>query len=205
MTTAADPGRSPAWLLCDYGEVLCLPPPAADVAALVELSGLSAESFHDVYWRRRLEYDRGAITASEFWESALGGPLAPDHLAALIHIDTRGWLHPSPGAVDAAVRAAGRGLRLALLSNAPHEVADAVDGLPWLALFSPRLFSARLGITKPDPSIYRQALCALHAAPGDVWFVDDREQNVAAAADLGIRAMHYRGDPAVIDAIHPRP
>ena len=196
---------SDAWLLCDYGEVLCLPPPPADVAALIELSGLSAESFDEIYWRRRLEYDRGDLSASEFWASALGGPVPDDHLAALIDVDIRGWLHPSPDALHAAERAATRGMRLALLSNAPHEVADAVDGLAWLAPFSPRLFSARLGSTKPDPSIYREALYALGAAPGDVWFIDDREDNVVAASALGINAIHYRGDPAVIDAIRPPP
>ncbi|MDQ2725617.1 MAG: HAD-IA family hydrolase [Actinomycetota bacterium] len=194
---------SNSWLLCDYGEVLCLPPHAADVAALVEVSGLSAESFDEIYWRRRLEYDRGDLTAATFWASALGGPVPSDHLAALVDVDIRGWVHPSPAALEAAERAAARGMRLALLSNAPHEVADVVDGLAWLAPFSPRLFSARLGATKPDPSIYRQALCALGAAPGDVWFVDDREANVAAASALGINAIHYRGDPAVIDAIPP--
>lgn len=191
------------WLLCDYGEVLCLPPQAADVAALVELSGLSAESFDDIYWRQRLEYDRGDLTASEYWTSTLGGPVPPEHLAALIDVDIRGWVHPSPDALDATARASARGMRLALLSNAPHEVADVIDGLAWLVPFAPRLFSARLGTTKPDPAIYRQALDVLGAAPGDVWFVDDREDNVAAASALGINAIQYRGDPAVIDAIHP--
>ncbi|MDQ2728099.1 MAG: HAD family phosphatase [Actinomycetota bacterium] len=194
---------SNSWLLCDYGEVLCLPPPATDVAALVDLSGLSSGSFDEIYWRRRVEYDRGDITASEFWASALGGPVPSDHLAALVDVDIRGWVHPSPAALEAAERASSRGMRLALLSNAPHEVADVVDGLAWLAPFSPRLFSARLGATKPDPSIYRQALYALGAAARDVWFIDDREANVAAASALGINAIHYRGDPAVIDAIPP--
>lgn len=191
------------WLLCDYGEVLCLPPQAADVAALVELSGLSAESFDDIYWRQRPEYDRGDLTASEYWTSTLGDPLPPEHLAALIDVDIRGWIHPSSVALDATARASERGMRLALLSNAPHEVADVVDGLAWLAPFAPRLFSARMGTTKPDPAIYRHALEALRAAPGDVWFIDDRQANVAAASALGINAIQYRGDPAVIDAIHP--
>ncbi|MDQ6837838.1 MAG: HAD family phosphatase [Actinomycetota bacterium] len=193
------------WLLCDYGNVLCVAPPAPDVADLVELSGLNPHSFDEAYWRRRLDYDRGDLDAAAFWASTLGGPVADDRLAALVEIDIRGWLHPSPDVLDAATRASSRGMRLALLSNAPHEVADAIDQLAWLAPFSPRLFSARMGLTKPDPSIYHQALYALSAAPGDVWFIDDREDNVDAASALGINAIHYRGDPVVIDAIHAAP
>lgn len=201
MVTA--PGKDPRgpWLLCDYGEVLCQAPPAATVYALVARSGLDAEAFGRVYWEHRLAYDRGDLSTAEYWSRVLGAPPGPEDLTALVDLDIGGWLHPAPAALAATDRAATRGMRLAVLSNAPHDVADAIDKLAWLAPFSPRMFSARLGRVKPDPSIYDLALYALGAAAGDVWFVDDREANVAAAAEFGIHAVHYRGDPAIIDTL----
>jgi putative hydrolase of the HAD superfamily len=54
--------------------------------------------------------------------------------------------------------------------------------------------SAALGAAKPDPEFYRRAhaklpVTALH----EVLFLDDRLDNVEAAAAFGWRARHYRG------------
>lgn len=189
------------WLLCDYGEVLSEPQPDGEVQAMAHLAGVEREVWHDTYWRHRPAYDRGALDAGAYWEVTLGRSVPASELAELVDLDVRSWLHPAPSALAAAERAADAGLGLAVLSNAPHEVADGLDGQEWLARFRPRLFSARLGVTKPDPGIYRAALQALGAAPGDVWFVDDRVANVAAAQEAGLQAALYEGDPAAIDDV----
>jgi hypothetical protein len=41
------------WLLCDYGEVLCLPQPDADRAAIEAAAGQSGKRFWSGYWQPR--------------------------------------------------------------------------------------------------------------------------------------------------------
>jgi putative hydrolase of the HAD superfamily len=54
--------------------------------------------------------------------------------------------------------------------------------------------SAALGAAKPDPEFYRRAHAKLPAAtPSEVLFLDDRLDNIEAAAAFGWRARHYRG------------
>lgn len=53
--------------------------------------------------------------------------------------------------------------------------------------------SCYLGLRKPDPKIYQVALDVLQRDPEDTAFIDDRAENVAAAAKLGIQAIHYTG------------
>ena len=54
--------------------------------------------------------------------------------------------------------------------------------------------SAALGAAKPDPEFYRRAHAKVPVtAPGEVLFLDDRLDNVEAAAAFGWRARHYRG------------
>lgn len=53
--------------------------------------------------------------------------------------------------------------------------------------------SCYLGVRKPDPKIYRIALDVLERDPEQVIFIDDRAENVAAAASLGIHAIRYEG------------
>lgn len=182
-----------AWLLCDYGEVLSRPQPAATAAELAALAGVDGARFPDRYWRHRAAYDRGDLGAAGYWATVVGADPG-ERLARLVEVDVAGWLHPDGASVEAArAVAAARGWRLALLSNAPAEVAAGIDALPWLAGWEPRLFSCHLRVVKPEPDIYRVALARLGADAGEVTFVDDRPANVAAARELGIRAELYTG------------
>lgn len=190
------------WLLCDYGEVLCLTPSEPDKAEVVRATGWrhEAEEFWTDYWAGRMAYDRGDVTAAEFWTNLTADQPAPDHLQRIIDADIRMWLRPNPAAVAAAERAADRGLRLAILSNAPVEVAEAIDQAPWLAPFSCKFFSCYLRANKPEPAAYEQVLTALEAEPGEVTFFDDRPRNVAGATALGIDA-HLFERPAQLDTV----
>jgi putative hydrolase of the HAD superfamily len=106
-----------------------------------------------------------------------------------------------PRMVD-LVRRVGDSYRTGLLSNAS-------DLLPWLlrerygldGLFDVKVISALVGVAKPDPAIYRVLLERLGTRPESTVFVDDREQNIAAAAALGIRAIRFEGYETVIPAL----
>jgi HAD superfamily hydrolase (TIGR01509 family) len=106
----------------------------------------------------------------------------------------RYWHHrPAYDRADAAASAAERGVKLALLSNAPARLARQLDRLPWLAPFCPRIFSGNVAMIKPEPGIYALALKALGAAPHDVTFIDDRLENILAARRAGMRARLFTG------------
>jgi putative hydrolase of the HAD superfamily len=188
------------WLLCDYGEVLCLAPPAADRAALEAAAGRDGPGFWADYWAHRAPYDRADLTVAEYWSIVLGTPPGAASLKKLIDADVAGWLHPNTAALAATARAAARGLRLALFSNAPVEVAAGIDAQRWLRSFEPRIFSCRLGAVKPEPAAFTAALAVLGCRPEEVVFFDDRPPNVAAARELGLRATLFT-DPAQFDEV----
>jgi putative hydrolase of the HAD superfamily len=191
-----------SWLLCDYGQVLSLPQPALDRYALVAASGLPTDTFWESYWAHRAAYDRDELSSSAYWAAVLGTTPDAGLAQQLSALDAASWLHPNRAALAAAERAVGRGYRLAVLSNAPIELADALDRIPWLVRFERRLFSCRLRLSKPDPAIYRAALACLEAVPEEVIFFDDRADNVAAANCLGIRA-HVFTSADQIDRLPP--
>jgi putative hydrolase of the HAD superfamily len=90
-----------------------------------------------------------------------------DRLRKLVALDSASWLHPDEE-VLAAERAARRGYRLAILSNAPIELADEPDRVPWLVALGSRLFSCRLRWSKPDPEILQGAFARLDSAADQV-------------------------------------
>ncbi len=51
--------------------------------------------------------------------------------------------------------------------------------------------SGELKLAKPDPAIYRHLLGVIGAPPAQCVFVDDSAKNVAAARELGMRALRF--------------
>lgn len=181
------------WLLCDYGEVLSLPQDPGALAKLAALTGREERGFSAAYWRHRLPYDLGNVVAATYWDAVLGTPVDPELLAALVALDVASWTRPNPAVLAAIDAVRATGVQTAVLSNAPADIARALDGAPWMAGFAPRLFSCDLRLAKPDIAVFAGALAILDAAAADVVFIDDRDENVAAARAAGLDARLYRG------------
>lgn len=182
------------WVIFDYGGVICQPQPEADLARLAGAAGCSRAEFEDAYWPHRLDYDRADLDGASYWQkvgAALGRTFTASQVAELTRLDTASWLHLHQGTVALIGEMAGAGHRLAMLSNAPLEVAEAVAALPVAALFGHLAFSCHLRATKPDPASYLAVLDRLGASPQEVVFLDDRPENVAGATGLGMRAVHF--------------
>jgi putative hydrolase of the HAD superfamily len=80
----------------------------------------------------------------------------------------------------------------AILSNIPRDVWHYLEGQhAWIRIPDVTTLSFRLGAVKPDPALYCRCLEALSVEPSKALYIDDREENVAAALRLGIRGWHY--------------
>lgn len=76
-----------------------------------------------------------------------------------------------------------------------HEFRMAKFGLRDFLKFT--FTSCYMGIRKPDPNIYRHALGILGNSPERALFIDDRLENVAAAAAVGMKAIRFTGADAL--------
>lgn len=64
-------------------------------------------------------------------------------------------------------------------------------------LFSVALSSCYLGLRKPDVAIYLRALEILCRPAERILFIDDRQDNVDAAAEAGMKAIRFEGENAL--------
>jgi HAD superfamily hydrolase (TIGR01509 family) len=82
--------------------------------------------------------------------------------------------------------------RLALLSNTdPIHVAHIEATFPFVRHFPVRVYSCRVGASKPAPAIYHHALREVDALPEEALYIDDLRENVSAAARLGMAGFHF--------------
>lgn len=59
--------------------------------------------------------------------------------------------------------------------------------------FDLALSSCYLGLRKPDQRIYDKAIDILGRKPDRVLFIDDREENIVPAKEIGMATVHYTG------------
>ena len=82
---------------------------------------------------------------------------------------------------------------LVLLSNVDRDYWPVVrDSLPELAAFRAVQLSFEQGVAKPEPEAFRRAIVASGAPADACLFVDDKAENVEAAARLGLAGHVFR-------------
>ena len=182
-------------VIFDYGNVLCYPQNDSDVRLMAERCAMPLQRFHDLYWKFRLAYDRGELNGASFWTSvtALEGTTPTEaQISELVSLDIRSWLHINQATMRWVEQLHNARMPLALLSNMPSEVARHIESnCPWASYFDPLVFSCDLNSVKPEPTIYRNCMAKLNLPPGEVLFLDDRAENVAAAVALGIHSLVF--------------
>jgi HAD superfamily hydrolase (TIGR01509 family) len=102
--------------------------------------------------------------------------------------DYRRWMAPYPDAAAGLAWLWGK-TRLALLSNAPPSLRGLMEQLGLAPYFDHMIISGEVDVRKPDPGIYRLALASLGARPEDSLFVDDLEENLVAAQEVGMGCL----------------
>jgi putative hydrolase of the HAD superfamily len=195
------------WVLFDYGGVVSHPPADEDLALLAGVADVPVPALMDVYWAWRRSYDLAELDAPGYWREVgrvLGRDYGEAEITELIRLDQAAWLRLQPGTVALIEDLAAAGQPLAMLSNAPDELAEAIIELPVAAHFGQLIFSCQLKYAKPDPECYARTLARLGASADEVIFIDDRGENVAAAAALGLHAVHFSSAAQVRAAVGER-
>ena len=180
------------WVVFDLGEVLL-----QRTAALPELAGVlgvDPERFTEAYFEHRAHYDLHTDSTA-FWTNAArrAGADDPDAalIAELVRVDDLGWSVVNPDTAQLLDDLHTSGVALAVLSNAPSSMGRLIESQSWATKFDHLLFSGDLRMIKPDPQIYRHLLEQLDAQADEVAFLDDRADNIEAAAATGIAARQF--------------
>lgn len=83
-----------------------------------------------------------------------------------------------------------RGISLALVSNAPPDTMDLVESLGLRRYFQHFVISGVVGVSKPNPEIFRLALAGVGARPSEAIHVGDvYEADVVGARNAGIMGI----------------
>ncbi len=180
-------------VILDYGDVISHP---ADPAVFVQMASffhLPLERFRHLYGSFRLDYDRGTLTAAEYWTSIAGTAgieLSVDQIVELRRMDVSMWSRLNESVLRWVRELRAAGLKTALLSNMHDDMVQHLRrNSAWASNFDCLTLSSAIGVAKPDAEIFKHCLKCLQLDPHQALFIDDRETNVQAAEAEGIPAI----------------
>lgn len=182
-------------VIFDYGMVLTGPPAPEAHAELVRITGISAERLDKLYWALRPAFDAGSLTGQDYWREIAreaGLNLPESAIEELVRWDARMWMTMNPAMLAWQAKLKECGLRTAIVSNLGDTVHQAmVCEFHWLKRFDVLVWSYQVGVTKPDPAIYRYALEKLSTLPEETLLIDDKQPNVDAAIEMRMKGFVF--------------
>ncbi|MBQ7856065.1 MAG: HAD family phosphatase [Alistipes sp.] len=96
---------------------------------------------------------------------------------------------PATKSLIADLKAAG--YRLIVLSNMSKEYIEFLRRKPVYGYFDGEVISCDTGLVKPEAEIYQTLLQRYSLDASQTLFIDDRRENVEAAAEQGIHPFHF--------------
>ena len=152
----------------------------------------------------RIAFDDDLLTAAvtgritdEEWRDRVVERLARLYPALDARAAVAAWSRPI-GHVNEPVRALvaswRRRVPVALVSNATSRLPADLDALGLTGAFDVVVNSSAIGVAKPDPAIFRDALDRIGARPEETLLIDDTASHLAAARQLGLQTVHFTGD-----------
>jgi putative hydrolase of the HAD superfamily len=131
----------------------------------------------------RLDWN-GYLDATVFYEPR---PFSREEFREFVRAQSRPY--PEAIATARAIRNAGR-YRMAVLNNESRELNEyRIRTFGLGTIFDDFFSSCYTGQLKPAPEAYRLALSVTQHAADESLFLDDRAENVEAAARLGLRTL----------------
>jgi len=177
----------------DYGNVISLPQDPKVMGELSGRVGVERDRFESALWSLRGDYDRGIISAKEYFKivlSSLAVFMDEKNIEELIEIDTNSWknINPETEALMKELKAAG--YLVGILSNMPRDfLAWAKKNIPVFSLPHFGLFSCDVNLIKPEEAIYRKLLSMIGVEAAELVFFDDKAENIAGAMAVGMEAI----------------
>lgn len=192
----------------DLGNVLLLFDQQTAIQQVAELTDLSPERTEQLIFASGLQvrYEEGEITSREFYDQFCRNsgtqPAADAFWKATSDIFTQ-----NPGTFPIVRQLSSLGVGLGVLSNTCDSHWQQICSTTMLEirpLFQQAVLSFEVRSCKPNPAIYREAIRRAGCEPNQIFFVDDREENVVAAQQIGIDAVQFRDVNRLIDDLQGR-
>ena len=192
---------TPKFIYFDLGNVLLTFNHRVACQQVGKLVGLPADRIWDLIFASQLQsrYEQGAITSRDIY-GQFCQQICDDHRAwpdyRAFHVANSDIFHLNVPVIAIVAHLQSAGYPLGILSNTceahwKHVANDRYTVLN--RMFRVTVLSYEQRSSKPERKIYEDAVARAGVEPGEIFFVDDRPENVEGACQAGLDAVLFRG------------
>jgi epoxide hydrolase-like predicted phosphatase len=194
------------WLLVDIGEVLLLKDSGYSFTELLSNElGVDMPLAQEINRAHYTTMDVKYVPEGEFirrLDEDLGYK-APNNIFSLFANAYKKQVRPNTELLAFLKQVRSQGIKTAILSNtiAIYEKAQEEAGISKADGFDPILYSWEVEMLKPNRNIFELAVEKLGARPEDIVFIDDKEEHLKGARQVGLRTVLFDDTESTIARI----
>ena len=186
-------------VIFDWGGVLVDDPRPGLLRYCSEAFGLPLEDYTPVHDSFLDEFHKGMISEEKFWRQ-IAGKLGKSVPAASWYDAFRSAYVPKHQMFGIACSLHDKDYKTALLSNTELPAVDFFHEQCY-DMFDVLVFSCVEKVMKPERRIYEITLDRLGSKPEQAVFIDDRQDYIWAAEDVGLNAILFKSIEQVKDEL----
>lgn len=190
-------------IIFDWGGVLIDDPAPGLTAYFATALGVTGEALLNAYIKFAPEFQKGMMSEDTLWErlcSELGVQKPYNH--SLWQDAVRQVYFPKKEMFSLAFHLKDMGYKVGLLSNTEIAAMNYFYEQQYHML-DVAVFSCAEGARKPEKRIYEIALDRLGVQPNEAVFIDDKQENIDAAGELGIHGILFASPEQVKKELAP--
>lgn len=176
-------------IIFDWGGVLIDDPAPGLITYFAKALGVTGEALVNAYIKFVHDFQKGMMPEDTLWERLCAelGVWNP-HNPTLWRDAVRHVYSPKNEMFSLAAHLKDTGHKVGVLSNAEMAAMNYFYEQGY-DMFDATVFSCAEGARKPEQRIYEIALDRLQVMPHEAIFIDDKQENIAAAEVLGIHGI----------------
>ncbi|MFX1479154.1 MAG: HAD family hydrolase [Promethearchaeota archaeon] len=177
-----------------------------DMASVLEVSvGDFSRLWRDTTYERGTGIFKTTEESIKYVCNILKVPINNEKILKCVQIrqeNTRKALTPKKGAIDILINLRELGYKTGLISNCSSEVPLLWKNTVFFQFFNVTIFSASVGMKKPNPQIYNLACEQLGVKPKECLYIGDGDSNeLSGASQFGMDVVMI-SDPNEKDPYH---
>ncbi len=179
-------------IILDWGGVLIDDPVPGYIRYCSQYLKVSEEKFARTVQKFQFDFAKGIIPEDVFWKKVCSElKVSEPSVPSLLSKAFRAVYSEKSEVLSIVSSLKGNGYKIALLSNTETPMLDFFYEKKY-KFFDVTVFSCVEGITKPDRRIYEITLKRLGVKPQEAVFIDDREENISGAKNIGINTVLFQ-------------
>jgi epoxide hydrolase-like predicted phosphatase len=190
-------------IIFDLGNVLLQADLSGAIMRIAGQSSLSAKEITQFFGQTDIipRFDIGSLSPAEF-HSELVESLGWEGSLEELCVIWEEMLSPDVEMVALLQRMNATGYRTYILSNInPIHLKTMDRSFAFVRETNGMVYSCECAMIKPDPKIFLYLFERFGLVPHESIFIDDKEENIRAASELGVHSIHHKSFNSTIEAL----